>query len=142
MLSAKAQYACLAMLQLAMDYEAAEPTPLRAIAEQHCIPATFLVQILNELKRGGLVTSTRGAAGGYRLSRPPHELTLADVVALSEATEVPDQCAAADSPLAGTMVALCQELAEARRDCLQRASLSEIAAQAQATSRSGPMWYI
>ena len=58
------------MLQLAQEYAAGEPVQVRRIAERHGIPATFLVQILHELRRAGLVTSTRGAAGGYRLSRP------------------------------------------------------------------------
>ncbi len=111
MLSAKTQYACLAMLQLAQDYASGEPVQVRRIAERHGIPATFLVQILHELKRSGLATSTRGAAGGYRLSRPPGELTLADVVDVFEPHEPPVDCAAQHSPLAPAMLEVCCELA-------------------------------
>jgi len=63
-ISAKAEYACLAMLELAANY--AEPQPLRvkAIADAHQIPQRFLLQILLQLKAAGLVASIRGAAGG------------------------------------------------------------------------------
>ena len=50
------------------------------IASQEAIPASFLVQILNELKRAELVQSRRGKAGGYLLARPPAGITLADLV--------------------------------------------------------------
>ena len=89
MLSAKSQYACLAMLQLAQDYSSGETAPVRRIAERHGIPSTFLVQILHDLKRAGLAVSTRGASGGYRLSRAPSEITLADVVDVFETSEEP-----------------------------------------------------
>ena len=65
-LSAKTEYACLAMLQMAREYENAEPLQIRRIAEEQGIPARFLVQILLQLKGASLVASTRGAAGGYR----------------------------------------------------------------------------
>src|SRR5262245_1664926 len=99
MLSSKTQYACIAMLQLAQDFAGGEPVQVRRIAERHGIPATFLVQILHELKRAGLAVSTRGAAGGYRLSRSPAELTLADVVDVFEPQEPPAESAAPHSPL-------------------------------------------
>jgi len=63
-LSAKTEYACLAMLQLAEEYSGGEPLQIRRIADEHGIPARFLVQILLQLKGGSLVISTRGAAGG------------------------------------------------------------------------------
>ena len=100
MLSAKTQYAVLAMLQLAQDYAAGEPVQVRRIAERHGIPATFLVQILHELSRApGWWQAPAGPPGGYRLSRPPGEITLADVVDAFETADEPAKCAAADSPL-------------------------------------------
>jgi Rrf2 family protein len=140
MLSAKTQYACLAMLQLAQDYPGGEPVQVRRIAERHGIPTAFLVQILHELKRAGLATSTRGAAGGYRLSRPPSELTLADVVELFEPTDPSADCAATHSPLAPAMAEVCSELARTRREQLQSLTLAELADRAAV--HAGPMWYI
>src|ERR671914_541659 len=88
-LSARTEYACLAMLQLAQEYDSGEPVQIRRIADEHAIPARFLVQILLQLKGAGLVASTRGAAGGYRLARPPREITLAEVIDVMEGIERP-----------------------------------------------------
>jgi Rrf2 family protein len=139
-LSAKTQYAALAMLQLAHEYAAGEPVQVRRIAERHGIPATFLVQILHELRRAGLVASTRGASGGYRLNRPPGEITLADVVDAFETAEEPAECAAAESPWGPALLDVCCELTRARRERLQSLSLADLAERA--TVAAGPMWYI
>jgi Rrf2 family cysteine metabolism transcriptional repressor len=56
------------------------PVPLSEIAVAEAIPAPFLERIVAGLRAAGLVTATRGAAGGYRLSRPPAQITAADVV--------------------------------------------------------------
>jgi Rrf2 family protein len=140
MLSARAQYAVLAMLQLAQEYASAEPVQVRRIAGRHGIPSTFLVQILHELRRAGLVASTRGAAGGYRLSKPPAEITLADVVDVFESTEEPAACAAAESPWGPALVDVCCELTRLRRERLQSLTLIDLADRA--TVGAGSMWYI
>jgi Rrf2 family transcriptional regulator, cysteine metabolism repressor len=139
-LSSKTQYACLAMLQLAHDYASGEPVQAPRIAERHGIPPTFLVQILHELKRAGLAASTRGAAGGYRLSRSPGEITLADVVDVFETGEEPAECAAASSPLAPAMLEVCCDLVRSRREQLQSITLAALTERAAAGTSS--MWYI
>jgi len=58
----------------------------REIAHRLGLPAPALMNILNQLGRAGLVTSTRGPSGGYGLAKPPHAITLAD---LMEAVEGP-----------------------------------------------------
>lgn len=78
--SAKAEYACLAMLELALRYGEPKPSRLTDIADKHAIPQRFLVQILLQLKGAGLITSTRGAAGGYQLARGPEQITLAHIL--------------------------------------------------------------
>src|SRR5256885_3339726 len=78
--SAKTEYACLAVLELARAYDIGEPVRIRTIADEHSIPLRFLVQILLQLKGAGLVVSTRGAAGGYQLARPPEQISLAHVI--------------------------------------------------------------
>lgn len=79
-ISAKAQYACLAVIALAQRRLENRPVPIREIAEAQGIPETFLTQILLKLKGAGLVLSTRGSAGGYRLARSPEEISLQDVL--------------------------------------------------------------
>jgi Rrf2 family cysteine metabolism transcriptional repressor len=87
--SAKAEYACIAMLELAARFADPRPVRLADIAEKHGISDRFLVQILLDLKRAGLVDTTRGAAGGYALTRAPDEVTLADIIGVVDPPERP-----------------------------------------------------
>jgi Rrf2 family protein len=86
--SAKTDYALRAALELAA---APDDKPMKGerIATAQAIPLRFLENILMQLRHAGLVESRRGADGGYRLARPPAEVTLADVIR------------AIDGPLAG-----------------------------------------
>ena len=76
--SAKVDYALRAMLELA----AAPPGPLKSerISSAQEIPQKFLENILLDLRHASLVTSQRGAEGGYALARPASEISLADVI--------------------------------------------------------------
>jgi len=139
-LSAKTEYACLAMLELAQHAEGGQPVQVRRIAERHGIPSPFLVQILQDLKRSGLVSSTRGAGGGYRLGGVPQEITLADVLDAVEANAEPTTATAKTSPLAPVLLDVCHELSAARRTRLQDITLAELLEKAH--SSVGPMWYI
>jgi Rrf2 family protein len=79
-ISAKAEYACLAILALARRGTEAPPLRIREISEAYEIPERYLVQILLQLKGAGLVASTRGAAGGYRLTRDPQNVRLSEIL--------------------------------------------------------------
>jgi Rrf2 family protein len=138
-LSAKTEYGCLAMLALAEEFDSGEPVQLRRIAEEHGIPPRFLVQILAQLKGAGLVASTRGAAGGYRLVRPPHEVTLCDVIEAIEGLPRPESSAAKTSPLGQALVDFCCELSQLERDRLETMTLADFAHDAAGRE---PMWYI
>lgn len=139
-LSSKTQYACLAMLELAQHHSLGEPVQVRRIAERHGIPSPFLVQIFQELKRAGLVTSVRGAAGGYFLSRAPEELSLAELLDVIEGNHEPTCCAAGESPLAAVLTEVCHELATVRRERLEAITLADLLDRAAVGSSE--MWYI
>jgi Rrf2 family protein len=138
-LSAKTEYACLAMLQMAREYENADPLQIRRIADEQGIPARFLVQILLQLKGASLVASTRGAAGGYRLARPPQEISLAEVIEVMEGDDRPTTNAGKPTPLVGALLVLCRELSAAQRDRLEDMTLTDLVERA---ARREPMWYI
>ena len=140
MLSARTQYACLALAQLAGRENTDKPIQAGRIAELHGIPSTFLVQILHELKRAGFVASTRGASGGYRLACPAETTTLAEVVDVFEPSAAPEQCAAGASPLAPVVESLCQSLVTARRERLAEITLADLANGLNVEVE--PMWYI
>jgi Rrf2 family protein len=79
-ISAKAEYSCVAMLELAASHAQPHPVRIKSIAEATGIPLLFLGQILLQLKTAGLVTSVRGAAGGYQLARSPQTISLAAII--------------------------------------------------------------
>ncbi len=78
--SAKAEYACVAMIELAAQHHLGQPVSIKAIADTYKISSKFLTQILLQLKGAGLAASSRGAAGGYQLARPPETISLADII--------------------------------------------------------------
>jgi Rrf2 family protein len=78
-ISAKADYAVRAAVALAAE-DRTEPVKAEAIAESQQIPPRFLENILGELRHAGIVQSRRGAEGGYRLSRPADDITIAEVI--------------------------------------------------------------
>jgi Rrf2 family protein len=78
-ISAKADYAVRAVVELAAD-DGEKPLKAERIANAQDIPLNFLENILGELRHAGLVRSHRGAEGGFRLARPPEEITVADVI--------------------------------------------------------------
>jgi Rrf2 family protein len=78
-LSRTGEYALRAVLHLAQQADDA-PTRVDDIAEALSVPRNYLSKILHELGRSGVLTSSRGPGGGFRLARPAHELTMEDVV--------------------------------------------------------------
>ena len=78
-ISAKADYAMRALLVLAAVPEGTSVKG-QEIAETQEMPVKFVENTLSDLKRSGLVQSQRGRFGGYRLGRPAHLITVADVV--------------------------------------------------------------
>jgi Rrf2 family cysteine metabolism transcriptional repressor len=77
------------MLELAARYAEPHPVRLADVADKHGISDRFLVQILLQLKQAGLVESTRGASGGYMLSRNPSEISLHDILRVVDPLERP-----------------------------------------------------
>lgn len=138
-LSAKTEYASLAMLELALRQADDEPVRIREIAEAHGVPSRFLVQILLQLKAAGLVTSTRGASGGYRLARDAAAITLADI---REVIEGCGDSTASAPPSRASEVLLdaWQEVARCERDALRSIDLASLAARTAATAEA--MYYI
>ncbi len=139
-LTAKSEYACLAMLELAQHHASGEPVQLRLIAERHGISAQFLVQIFQQLKRAGLVISIRGACGGYQLAQSPQEITMAELLDVVEGTSDSATCSANASPLAPVLMEVCAELTTIQRERLEAITLADLLDRAAV--ESDPMWYI
>lgn len=78
-----AEYGVICALHLARRTKKG-PVTGREIAAQERLPADYVEQILLRLRRAGVITSTRGARGGYMLARPPEEISIRSVIHASE----------------------------------------------------------
>lgn len=83
-LSVKVDYACRVLTHMARLHGSNALAHIEELARIEAVPANYLVQILTELRNGGLIVSRRGKQGGYALSRPPEEISLYDIVKVIE----------------------------------------------------------
>ena len=123
-ISAKAEYACLAILALARPSGETVPVRIREIAESHEIPERYLVQILLQLKGAGLVHSTRGASGGYRLARPANEISLGEVLSAIDGPGEPPRVS--HKPAARVLAAVWENIRRAERAVLDQTSIADL----------------
>jgi Rrf2 family protein len=77
------------------------PVSLAEMAEHESLPRPYLEQLVISLREAGLVTSTRGARGGYRLARPPAETRMGEIIRALEGPIAPMVCASEDPSHAG-----------------------------------------
>jgi Rrf2 family cysteine metabolism transcriptional repressor len=131
--SAKAEYACIAMLELALDPGGTQPIRVKTIADAHGIPLRFLTQILLQLKGAGLVASTRGASGGYQLARLPAEIALAEVINVIDLAPAPrlDSAGRVASDAVRVIHNVWAEAQAAERSFLEGISLADLVHQVQ-----------
>lgn len=78
-LSSKGRYGVRALFDIAFHNEG-RPTQMREVSERELIPARFLEQIFQDLKRAGLIASKRGPRGGYHLAKPASQISVGDVI--------------------------------------------------------------
>lgn len=133
-ISAKTEYACIAMIELASQYGTGEPVRIRKIAERHHVPPRFLVQILLQLKGAGLVASTRGAAGGYHLLKSPDEVSLGEVMEVIEGS--PEEngqgtSASPDSPAVRVLSRTWKHISSVEQDLLRKISFAQLLEQTE-----------
>ena len=137
--SAKTEYACIAILELASRYGAGEPVRSREIAERHGVPHRFLVQILLQLKAAGLVSSRRGVTGGYRLTRPPGEVSLGQVMSAiegsSSSTHRKSTNASPDSPAVKVLMRAWQDVDARVGEILSGITFAELVGRAKKRKR-------
>jgi Rrf2 family transcriptional regulator, cysteine metabolism repressor len=92
----KAEYGVRLLVELGRQ-GSGQPVSLKAIAEAEGLPLAYLERIVALLKKADLVESTRGAHGGYRLTRGPEAITMDEVVLALEGAVAPMSCFVDDS---------------------------------------------
>ncbi len=127
------------MFELAAGYASGEPIRIRAIADTHGIPSRFLVQILLQLKGAGLVLSTRGALGGYRLAQPPESISLADIITTIEGPEA-ETTAVPHSAAGRVLATIWRQIGQLEQEVLSSISLEELVERASDPAEG--MYYI
>ena len=89
--STKAEYGIRLMVELGRTADSA-PVSLTSVADAELLPLAYLEHLVAKLREAGLVSSTRGAHGGYQLARPPEEIDMLDVVQALEGPIAPMEC--------------------------------------------------
>ena len=95
-LSTRGKYGLYAMYCLAV-HAGEGPLPLNSISAMGGVPRQYLEQLLGNLRRAGLVSTVRGAQGGYRIAVRPDEVTLRDIIDAVEGPIELSECASADA---------------------------------------------
>lgn len=101
-LSRKTDYALLALAHLAHQQHG-RPVCIsaRALADRYDLPRSLMANLLKQLQHAGIISSTRGASGGYMLLKAPHSITLNDVLQAVEHAGVEVARCCRDSPATG-----------------------------------------
>jgi Rrf2 family protein len=110
----KAEYGVRLLIELGRQSQE-QPVSLKAIADAEGLPLAYLERIVALLKRAELVESTRGAHGGYQLSRAPQDITMDDVVLSLEGSLAPMECFVDDRSEEGRV--LCSHHDDSGRGC-------------------------
>jgi Rrf2 family cysteine metabolism transcriptional repressor len=110
----KAEYGVRLLIEVGRQGQD-QPVSLKAIAETENLPLAYLERIVALLKRAGLVSSTRGAHGGYVLARSPDEIRMDEVVLALEGSLAPMECFVDDSAEDGRV--MCSHHDDSGRGC-------------------------
>lgn len=134
----RTDYGVRALITLAQSFPNGKAAP--AISKDMDIPVGFLRQVLQELGRGGLVTSQPGRTGGYTLSKDPAQITLYDIIDALEHSKDEPACALDGGPCHWDRACAIHWVWMAAKDAftekLKGATLEQIAAD-DATLRKG-----
>jgi Rrf2 family cysteine metabolism transcriptional repressor len=144
-ISAKGEYAIKAMLDLAMHRDHGL-IPIQEIAARQAIPQRYLEQVLLALKRAGLLTSKRGSAGGYHVTRAPEDITVGAVLRAVEGRHAPFEAGGHPRRNGGEehdLAALWAEIGEAVSTVVDRITFGELVERArERRGAARPMYHI
>jgi Rrf2 family cysteine metabolism transcriptional repressor len=135
-LSLKVEYACQVLAQLGYSINTPELPHIDDLAKAESVPSNYLVQILNELRTAGLITSRRGKQGGYALARAPAEITLHDIMQAVEGN-ILAHSRGSKGQSSERAVAIWEEVSTKFADLLTEYTVEDFM-----SSSSENMWYI
>lgn len=140
--SSKVEYGLVALMELAGSFATGEVLQVAEIASRQSIPDRYLEQMLAMLRRGGLLSSVRGPRGGYRLTRSPAEITVAEVVHCLEGEAAGRPVSPQRTLELEVLQALAVDLQRQRRELLAGTTLQALLERRDALSQSQVMYFI
>jgi Rrf2 family protein len=141
-ISAKGEYALKAVLDLSLQ-PSRRIVPIQEIAARQGIPQRYLEQVLQALKRAGLLASRRGAAGGYQLTRHADDITAGDVLRAVEGAQAPFEARnGGRGSRSDDLAELWDEIGRAVCEVVDGLSLGKLAERVRARSGARPMYHI
>jgi Rrf2 family protein len=141
-LSAKVEYALLALLELANHYVHKTPVTMSDISAKHPIPERYLEQILTSLRRAGVVQSQRGSKGGFVLAREPRQLTLLEVVTMLDGEQKEKEYLSEDTLEKNLVLNIWQQADLAAQAVLSQYTIQDLCEQREARLQKSQMYYI
>jgi Rrf2 family transcriptional regulator, cysteine metabolism repressor len=141
-LSAKVEYALLALLELASHTKRDEPMQIKEIASRQGIPDRYLEQVFSSLRRAGIIHSQRGSKGGYLLSRDPWQITLLEVFSCLEESKSSKSSQESQSIDRLVLRETWQEATQATKDVLRRYTIRDLHQQRMNRQQLNTMFYI
>lgn len=127
-ITTKSPYALQALAELGRT-GGTDPVPIGELARRRDIPVQFLEQLFAVLRRAGVLRSQRGVKGGYSFARPPHEITVLEIVELL------------DGSLGREAQGIFADAAAAAREVLAAATVADIV-EREAREAGATMYYI
>ena len=146
-ISAKGRYALAAAIHMAENYESGETLTVFSISDKLGISKIYLEQVFSLLKRGGVVSSVKGAQGGYFLARSPARITAYDLLSAVELSlfEKADDLASSKAPEMDKAIqsAVFAVLDETIEETLSKITLADLVDAAERERQGGGiMFYI
>lgn len=146
-ISTKGRYALAAVVSMAQNYNKSEYITVISISEKLGISKIYLEQVFSMLKRGGIVSSVKGAQGGYQLARTPRQISVYDVFSAVEGSlfERTEDTVSSMSPEIEKAMrkSVFDAIDKSVRDSLTRVSLDDLITEAEKHKKdSSQMFYI
>ncbi|MFM7365071.1 MAG: RrF2 family transcriptional regulator [Cuspidothrix sp.] len=141
-LSAKAEYALLALLELARYHDTKVPLTINEIAAKQPIPERYLEQILTQLRRAGVVQSQRGSKGGFLLLREPWQITVLEIATLIEGERKEKEHSETPTIEKTLVLETWQKANIAAIEVLGGYTLQDLYQETEARTHRNPMYYI
>lgn len=140
--SSKVEYGLVALMELAGSFATGEVLQVAEIASRQSIPDRYLEQMLAMLRRGGLLSSVRGPRGGYRLTRSPAEITVAEVVHCLEGEAAGRPASPQRTLELEVLQALAGDLQRQRQELLAGTTLQALLERRDGLCQSQVMYFI